>query len=119
MVSYNKKWVRPQINNKAIIFDKPLKKEEKDNYWLLFSENPQKQLQAIKTLHSLRSRPAVRWNIGLLRSIHPETRQMAAKVLMETEYTHSILDLKQALKSETDSNTKKVLKETIEFLKNK
>ena len=67
LVSYNQKWVRPQINNKAIIFDRGLKKEEKKNYWLLFSENPQEQSQAINTLYSYRSRPAVRWNIGLLR----------------------------------------------------
>ena len=119
LVAYNKKWVRPEINDKAIIFDKSLKKEEKDNYWLLFSDDSQEQLKAIKTLHSYRSRPAVRWNIGLLRSVHPETRQMAAEVLMKTEYTYAILDLEQALKIETDSNTKKVLEKTIEFLKNK
>lgn len=119
LVSYNTKWIRPEINDKAIIFDKALRKEEKKNYWLLFSEDPQEQIKAINTLYSFRSRPAVRWNIGLLRSIHPETRQLAAKNLRETEYSHAIPDLEQALKIETDSNTKKVLSESIEFLKNK
>ena len=119
LVTYNKKWVRPEINNTAILFDKSLRKEEKNNYWLLFSEDPQEQIKAINTLYSYRSRPAVRWNIGLLRSAHPETRQIAAKMLMETEYTHAIGDLKQALIIETDNNTKKVLEESIEFLKNK
>ena len=119
LVSYNKKWIRPQINDKAIIFDKALRKEEKKNYWLLFSKKPQEQLQAIKTLNSYRSRPAVRWNIGLLRSVHPETRQLAAKTLMETEYTHAIPDLEIALKKESDLATKKTIEESIKFLKNK
>ena len=119
LVSYNQKWVRPQINNKPIIFDKSLKKEEKDNYWLLFSENPQEQQKAINNLYSLRSRPAVRWNIGLLRSIHPETRQLAAKTLQETEYTHAIPDLEIAIKKEKDSLTKVILQESIRFLDNK
>ncbi len=119
LVTYNNKWVRPQINNKEIIFDIALRKEEKNNYWLLFSEDPQEQIKAINTLYSYRSRPAVRWNIGLLRSDHPKTRQTAAKMLMETEYTHAILDLEQALKIETDSNTKKVLEEAIKYLEHK
>jgi len=119
LVTYNKKWVRPEINNTAILFDKSLRKDEKNNYWLLFSEDSQDQINAINTLYSYRSRPAVRWNIGLLRSVHPKTRQLAAKMLMETEYTHAIGDLEQALIIETDSNTKKVLQETIDFLKDK
>ncbi|MFK5957877.1 MAG: BPL-N domain-containing protein [Lutibacter sp.] len=117
LVSYNQKWIRPQINNKAIIFDKALKKEEKKQFWLLFSENPQEQVQAIKTLYSYRSRPAVRWNIGLLRSVNPETRQFAAKMLKQTEYSYAIQDLEIALKIEKDSLTKTILKETIAFLK--
>jgi len=119
LVDYNKKWIRPQINNKAILFDKALRKEEKKNYWQMFSENSKEQLQAIEALHAYRSRPAVRWNIGLLRSIHPETRQLAAKILMETEYTDALPDLEQALKVEKDKHTKKGLKETIEFLKHR
>ncbi len=119
LVTYKEKWVSPQINDKEILFDKALRKNEKNNYWLLFSENSEEQLQAMKTLHSYRSRPAVRWNIGLLRSVHSETRQMAAKILMETEYTDAVEDLEQAFAIEIDSNTKKIFKESIEFLKNK
>lgn len=118
LVSYNKKWVRPQINNKSIIFDKSLRKDEKKYYWLLFDENVEEQIKAMKTLHSYRSRPAVRWNIGLLRSNHPETRTLAAKLLMETEYSHAIVDLKQALKAEKNPKVKESLLEAIEFLKN-
>ncbi|MEN8187501.1 MAG: BPL-N domain-containing protein [Bacteroidota bacterium] len=119
LVSYNKKWVRPEINDKAIIFDKALKKEEKKNFWLLFDENSDEQVKAMKTLHSYRSRPAVRWNLGLLRSIHPETRMLAAKLLMETEYSDAIGDLQQALEIEKDPNVKKTLQESIDFLNNK
>lgn len=119
LVSYNKKWIRPQINNKPIIFDKALKKEEKDNYWLLYSENSQDQIKAINKLHSLRSRPAVRWNIGLLRSVHAETRRLAAKTLKDAEYSYALTDLETALKTENDSLTKVVFEASIHFLKNK
>ncbi len=119
LVSYHKKWIKPEINSKEIIFDKTLRKKEKDNYWLLFSEESDDQIKAMKTLHSLRSRPAVRWNIGLLRSAHPETRAFAAKLLMETEYSDAIGDLVQAQKNEKDPKTKTVIKESIDFFKNK
>lgn len=119
LVSYSQKWVKPEINDKAIIFDKALKKEEKKNFWILFDEDSEKQIKAMKTLHSYRSRPAVRWNIGLLRSVHPKTRAVAAKLLMETGYSDAIGDLEQALKLEEDADTKKIIKEAFEFLKNK
>lgn len=116
LVNYDKKWVRPQINNKTIIFDKSLKKEEKKNYWLLFDEDAEEQIKAMKILYSYRSRPAVRWNIGLLRSDHPETREFAAKLLMKAEYSDAIIDLKQALIVEKNPNVKKAFIEAIEFL---
>lgn len=116
LVSYDSKWVKPEINNKAIIFDKSLKKDEKKNYWLLFDENEEEQIKAMKTLHAYRSRPSVRWNIGLLRSNHPKTRVYAAKLIMETEYSDAIEDIEQALKIETDSIAKKTFIEAINFL---
>ena len=119
LVSYHKKWIKPEINSKEIIFDKALRKKEKDNYWLLFSEESDDQIKAMKTLHSLRSRPAVRWNIGLLRSVHPETRAFAAKLLMETEYSDAVGDLVQAEINEKNPKTKTLIKESIDFLKNK
>ncbi|MCK5638942.1 MAG: HEAT repeat domain-containing protein, partial [Flavobacteriaceae bacterium] len=117
LVSYSQKWIKPEINDKAIIFDKALKKEEKKNYWILFDEDSEKQIKAMKALHSYRSRPAVRWNVGLLRSINPKTRIYAAQLLKETEYSTAIKDLEQALKTETDFEVKKVMQETIIFLK--
>ncbi len=117
LISYDKKWIKPEINSKEIIFDKTLRKEEKKNYWLLFSENSENQIEAMKVLHSLRSRPAVRWNIGLLRSVHPKTRALAAKLLMETEYSEAVGDLEQALKTENDQKAKSMIKKSIDFLK--
>jgi len=118
MVKYDQKWIRPEINDKAIIFDNALRKEEKKNYWLLFSDKPEDQMNAMKTLHSFRSRTAVRWNMGMLRSIHPEVRALAARLLKETGYSDAIVDLEQAFKIEKDQNTKKIIKESIVFLKN-
>ena len=118
MVKYDQKWVRPEINDIEIIFDKDLRKKEKENFWLLFSDRPEDQMEAMKVLHTYRSRPAVRWNIGLLRSVHPETRALAAQLLMETEYSDAIEDLEQALKIEKDQKTKKKIKESIDFFKN-
>jgi putative intracellular protease/amidase len=117
LVSYDKKWISPHKHDKEIIFDKALKKEEEQTFWLLFNENSQEQIKAMKILHSYRSRPAVRWNMGLLRSIHPETRMLAAKLLMETEYTAAIIDLEAAHKIEKDPEVKKVVQEAINFLR--
>jgi hypothetical protein len=119
LIGYDQKWIRPQINNKAIIFDQVLRKEEKKNFWLLFSENSEDQIKAMKTLYSYRSRPAVRWNIGLLRSVHPETRSLAAGLLKEAGYSDAVKDLEQALSMEKDDKTKEIIKDALDFLKNK
>ncbi len=115
LISYDEKWIKPQINNKAIIFNSELRKKEKDNFWLLFDKNPEKIQEAMLTLYSYRSRPAVRWNMGLLRSIHPEVRMLAAKLIEETEYSAALNDLEQAYKKETNPEVKKVIEKTLEF----
>ncbi len=71
------------------------------------------------SLYALRSRPAVRWSIGLLRSIHPQTRRRAAELLMQTEYSAALPDLREALAKESDDQVKETLKKTIDFLENK
>jgi hypothetical protein len=93
-----------------------MKKYEKQLFWKLFSENADEQIAAMDSLYALRSRPAVRWSIGMLRSLHPETRLHAALLLKETEYSFALPDLRQALEKETDNDVKEALKETIEFL---
>ena len=118
LVSYNQKWIRPEINDEAIIFDAELNGLEKENFWKLFEENPENQIVAMDKLLSLRSRPGVRYNIGLLRSDSPEVRKHAANLLMQTEYSAALNDLKQALTIEKDPSVKLQLEETIEFLTN-
>lgn len=116
LISYNEKWIRPEINDSAIIFDAELKKYEKDNFWKLFENDPQVQIQAMDNLFALRSRPAVRYNVGLLRDDKPEVRKHAAFLLMQTEYTDALKDLHQAYIVEKNSTTKEQLQKTIEFL---
>ncbi|MCK5857430.1 MAG: DJ-1/PfpI family protein [Bacteroidales bacterium] len=116
LVSYNKQWVRPELNDTTILFTRALKKSEKQAFWKLFDENATVQIQAMDYLHSLRSRPAVRWNIGLLRSNKAAIRKHAAELLQSTEYTYAIPDLEEALKKETNAEAKKSMEEALKFL---
>ncbi len=113
LVDYDKFWIRPEINDSAILFNKELRKIEKDYWWNLLSENPQEQLEALKGLHELRSRPAVRWSIGLLRAKDAKVRLYAAEILMNTEYTDALIDAKIAYKKETDEDVKQILSKLI------
>jgi hypothetical protein len=116
LVSYPAKWVRLEINTKAILYDSEMKKYEKRTWWNLFSDNASEQIEAFSKLHEIRSRPAVRWTIGLLRDKNPETRMYAAKTLMDREYTNAYNDVKSAYKVEKDEEVKNVLKEAMNFL---
>ena len=116
LVSYPTKWVRPEINTKAILYDSEMIKYEKRTWWNLFSDNSSEQIESLDKLHEIRSRPAVRWTIGLLRDTNPKTRIHAAKTLMDREYTYAYIDVKSAYEVEENSEVKKVLKEAMEFL---
>ena len=116
LVSYPAKWVRPEINDHAILFDSELIKYESQTKWKLYSDDSYEQTEALDKLHEIRSRPAVRWTIGLLRDTNPETRIHAAKALMDREYTDAYADVKAAYEVEKDTQVKKVLKEAMEFL---
>ena len=116
LVSYNDKWVRPEINDHAILYDSEMKKYEKRTWWNLFSDDSNEQIEALDKLHKIRSRPAVRWTIGLLRDKNPETRIHAAKTLMDREYTDAYFDVKSAYEVEENAEVKKVLKEAMLFL---
>ena len=116
LVSYNEKWIRPEINTKAILFDSEMKKYEKSVWWHLFSDDSGEQIDAMDKLHKIRSRPAVRWTKGMLRDTNPKTRIHAAKILMLTEYTDAYADVKSAYEVEKDAEVKKVLKEAMDFL---
>ena len=116
IVAYNKKWVRPEINDKEILFYPETKKTESKYWWQLFEKNPEIQLAAMDSLYALRSRPFVRWSIGLLRDTNPKVRAKAAEILGLTEYTDAIPDLKVALKMEKDEDTKQKIKKALELL---
>ncbi len=116
LISYDKKWIHPDKNHKAILFDKKLINTEKQLFWQLFETDPAKQIKAMDSLYALRSRPAVRWNKGLLRDSNPKVRAEAARLLIKAEYTDALKDLKASYKVETNPETKKALKKAIEFL---
>lgn len=116
LVSYPAKWVRPEINTKAILYDSEMKKYEKRTWWNLFSDNASEQIEALDKLHEIRSRPAVRWTVGLLRDSNPETRIHAAKTIMDREYTDAYNDVKSAYEVENNKEAKNALKEAMDFL---
>ncbi len=116
LISYNTKWIRPEINSTEIMFTSELKKTENSLFWQLLNDTAEVRLNAMIELNKLRSRPAVRWTIGMLRDNSPEVRKQAAIILKETEYTWALPDLLAALKTETNSEVKKQLQETIDFL---
>ncbi|MEN8121734.1 MAG: BPL-N domain-containing protein [Bacteroidota bacterium] len=116
LVSYDKKWVRPELNDSAILFTSELGKYEKKQRWALYSDKADEKITAMDNLYKIRSRPAVRWNIGLLRDHDPKIRIKAAKLLMETEYTAAITDLLIAHKVEKNKKVKKQMAKAIDFL---
>ena len=115
-ISYNKKWIRPELNDSAILFTSALGKYEKKQYWTLFGDDMDKKIVAMNNLYKIRSRPAVRWNVGLLRDLSPDVRFKAAELLMETEYTPALPDLLIAYKIEKNLKVKEQITKTIEFL---
>ncbi len=117
LISYDSFFVRPEINDKAILFDKALRKVEKKLFWNLMNDTSEVIISAMNELHSYRSRPAVRWAIGLLRHEDAKVRERAAYLLKETEYSFALPDLEVAFKTETNMDAKNQMKETIEMLK--
>jgi glutamine amidotransferase-like uncharacterized protein len=113
LVAYDEIWVRPEINDSSIIFTKELRKIEKDLWWNLFNEDAQNQIGAIDSLYELRSRPAVRWNIGLLRAKDAKVRLRATDLLFQTEYTAALSDLQEAYQLETDPTVKEAMAQVI------
>jgi len=117
LVGYDKKWIRPELNDSAILFTSDLGKYEKKQYWALFGDDIEKKIKAMNNLYEIRSRPAVRWNVGLLRDLSPVVRSKAAELLMETEYTAALPDLLIAHKTEKDLKVKEQMAKSIEFLR--
>ncbi len=115
LISYGKNVVRPGLNHREILFYSAQKKQEKDDFWKL-SGTDEEIITALHDLHSLRSRPSIRWSIGLLRHSSPEVVLEAAKYIVESEYTPALEDLKEATESQSDTSVRKQLKELLNKL---
>lgn len=118
LISYSGKWIKPDLYDSAIFFNSNLQKKEKELYWHLFESNDSLKLNAMKELHEMHSRQAVRWNIGLLRDTNPNVRKMAAYYLKLTEYSAALPDLKAAFETEKEEACKNELEKSIDFLSN-
>jgi len=117
LIAYPKELVRPELNNKDILFFKDDKKREGKLFWDLTSGNSETIINAINELHALRSRPSIRWSIGLIRHKDWNVRLIAAKYIVESEYTDAIPDLEAAVLVEKDRNNKKELQKLLKKLK--
>ena len=117
LVSYDNKWVKPNQYTQALLFDKSLSKKEKKLWWQLADTDSQKQIAAMDSLYLIHSRPAVRWNIGLLRDLNPQIRAHAADLIAKTEYSDAIKDLEVAFSMEKDSLTKQNIQKALYFFK--
>ena len=116
LVSYDKSVVRPEINKKEILYFPEQISFEKENFWNLFNKDDSEIIKAIDNLNSIRSRPSIRWSIGLLRHESPEVRLAAANYLLKTEYTYAIPDVATAMRNEQDGVTKEKLNEILRKL---
>jgi len=101
--------IRPQLNNKEILFFNADKKRESKLFWQLSDDNPKVVINAIDELHKLRSRPSIRWSIGLLRHKNSDVRLKAARYIYESEYTAAIPDLRAAAMNEKNEIIKNEL----------
>jgi putative intracellular protease/amidase len=112
LIAYGKKLVRPELNQKEILFYPKQKKQEKADFWKLANENDELVIEAIEDLHQLRSRPSIRWSIGLLRHHSPKVVIAAAHYLVESEYTPAIEDLECSVKSANN----KIIKDSLSIM---
>ncbi len=116
LVSYDKRWVRPELNDSAILFTRTIKKEEKNLFWQLFANDASRQIKAMDALYALRSRPAVRWYMGMLRDTNAQVRRHAAELLLQTEYSYALPDLLEAAKVEENVEVKEAMQKAINYL---
>lgn len=117
LISYSKQIIRPQINQQAILYYPDIISFEKENFWKLFNEDDSVVLQSLENLHSIRSRPSIRWTIGLLRHPSWDVRYQAAQYLYETEYTRAIPDIEASFLAEQDYEHKALLQIILDDLR--
>lgn len=113
---YNSNVVRPHINEQEILYYPEEIALENSSRWGLYNENDSIVLASLKNLHSIRSRPSIRWSTGLLRHHSPTVRLAAVNYLLDTEYTYALPELVAAAREEQDPDVQTVLKEAIKQL---
>ncbi|MEN8222113.1 MAG: BPL-N domain-containing protein [Acidobacteriota bacterium] len=116
IVTYPKTVVRPERYSGAILFDSKKIKREKSLFWKLTGNSAEEKIDALTELVEMRSRPALRWAIGLLRDDNPEVRMFAVQVLAEADYTPAINDIEIAVKYEKNGNCLKEMKISLNHL---
>lgn len=117
LISYNPDLVRPEKYDHELLYYPEINKLEKEYFWGLSSDNEDEIVDAIDNLHSIYSRSSIRWSIGLLRHSSPKVRKKAVEYLVETEYTHAIVDVEVAFKLEQDEEVKMVMENAFKKLK--
>lgn len=117
LVPYPEKLVRPEINKKEILYTDDLVKFEKKNFWNLFHEEDSMVINSLKNLYTIRSRPSIRWSIGLLRHQSWKVRLHAAEYLLETEYTNAIPDMEAVVQNEENHEHRETLRKILLSLK--
>ena len=118
VIEYNEKWVQPEIYTHEILFYTDLVKKEKSLFWDLLSDNEDRKIEAMQNLWELHSRPAVRWNLGLLRDSSPRVRALASELLKLAEYSAALPDLRAAYSQESNKKTKIKMESSIFHLSN-
>ncbi len=116
IITYPKKVVRPERESEVLLFDSKKNKREKSLFWKLSGNSCEEKINALKELVEMRSRPALRWAIGLLRDDNSEVRLFAAQVLAEADYTPAINDIEIAIKYEKNGNCLKEMKISLTHL---
>jgi len=117
LITYPESIVRPNRYSKPILFDRELSRKESRLFWKLVGVVKKDKIDALKELVEMRSRPVLRWAIGLLRDDFAEVRIYASQILAEAEYTPSIEDMEVACKNEEDKKVKTELLKSLNILK--
>ncbi len=117
LISYSDQLIRPEIYQQAILYYPETISFEKENFWNLFNEDDSVVTKSLQNLHSIRSRPSIRWSIGLLRHNSWTIRYQAAKYLYEAEYTWAIPDIEASYLAEKDPEQKQLLLDILKKLK--
>ncbi len=117
LISYPKNVVRPEVHTKEILFDKEMRKKQRQAYYKLTGSKEEK-IQAMKDIMEMRAWSAKKWIPPMVRDNDFDVRLLAAKLTVELERTDYIPDLQAAVDNETDPNNKKLIKEQLDLLTN-